>query len=143
MRSPNFSAGSRTGRVLMTGPLALAYLDAGTGYQVAQTLTVDTDGSYSTSAWIATRGADGVLGLRDPDTGELLVSPTLPVEPSYQLCSFEPVDLSTGQRVEVFVTSSGENWVNIDDVSVFDDARELLSFGVNGQQGVSLIDHGA
>jgi hypothetical protein len=67
----------------------------------------------------------------------------LPVDTSYQSYSLEPVDLSTGQHVEVFVTSSSENWINIDDVSVFDDLRELLSFTVDGQQGPSVIDHDA
>ncbi|HVQ18488.1 MAG TPA: hypothetical protein VMT27_05565, partial [Actinomycetes bacterium] len=121
----------------------LAYLDAGTGHQVAQALAVDADGNYTTSAWIATKGAGGVFGLRDADTGEVLVSRTLPVDTSYQSYSLEPVDLSTGQHVEVFVTSSSENWINIDDVSVFDDLRELLSFKVDGQQGPSVIDHDA
>jgi hypothetical protein len=122
---------------------ALGYLDAGPAHQVAQTLAVDADGNYTTSAWIATNGAGGVLGLRDADTGDVLASRTLPVETSYQPYSLEPVDLSSGQRVEVFVTRSTENWINIDDVSVYDDLRELLSFEVDGQQGPSVIDHDA
>lgn len=121
----------------------LAYLDAGTGYEVAQPLTVDADGNYTTSAWIATKGAGGVLGLRDADTDRVLASRTLPVDTSYQPYSLEPVELSAGQHVEVFVTSSAENWINIDDVSVFDDLRELLSFAVAGQQGPSAIDYDA
>ncbi|NEA30730.1 NPCBM/NEW2 domain-containing protein [Streptomyces sp. SID13031] len=122
---------------------ALAYLDAGPAYQVAQTLTVDADGNYTPSAWIATNGAGGVFGLRDADSGQMLTSRPLPVDSSYQPYSLEPVDLSSGQRVEVFVTSSAENWINIDDVSVYDDLRELLSFEVDGQQGLSVIDQDA
>jgi hypothetical protein len=121
----------------------LAYLDAGTGYQVAQPLTVDADGNYTASAWIATNGAGGVFGLRDTDTGNVLASRTLPVNPSYQSYSLDPVDLSSGQHVEVFVTSSTENWINLDDVSVYDDLRELLSFTMDGQQGPSAIDQDA
>ncbi|TDW22039.1 NPCBM/NEW2 domain-containing protein [Kribbella kalugense] len=121
----------------------LAYLDAGTGYKVSQPLTVDADGNYTASAWIGVNGAGGVFGLRDTDTGDVLASQSLPVIPSYRAYSLEPVDLSTGQHVEVFVTSSTENWINIDDVSVYDDLRELLSFKVDGQQGPSVIDHDA
>ncbi|MGW6281295.1 NPCBM/NEW2 domain-containing protein [Kribbella sp. NPDC055071] len=121
----------------------LAYLDAGTGYEVAQSLTVDAAGNYTASAWIGVNGAGGVFGLRDTDTGQVLVSRTLPVDPSYHSYSLEPVELSAGQHVEVFVSSSTENWINLDDVSVFDDLRELLSFTVNGQQGPSVIDHDA
>ncbi|MEQ7007090.1 NPCBM/NEW2 domain-containing protein [Actinopolymorpha sp. B17G11] len=122
---------------------ALAYLDAGTGHEVAQPLTVDVGGSYTTTAWIATKGAGGVLGLRDLDSGQVLASLTLPVDTSYQHYSLEPVRLSNGQHVEVFVGSSSENWVNFDDVSVFADVRELLSFDVDGQQGPSVIDQSA
>lgn len=121
----------------------LAYLDAGVGYQVVQTLVVDAEGNYTVTAWIATNGAGGVFGVRDTDTGEVLVSRALPVDPSYRAYSLEPVELSVGQHVEVFVSSSGENWINLDDVSVFDDLRELLNFKVDGQQGPSVIDHDA
>ncbi|WP_369373225.1 NPCBM/NEW2 domain-containing protein [Promicromonospora sp. Populi] len=119
----------------------LAYLNASTEYKVSQPLTVEAGGSYTTSAWIATAGAGGVLGLRDLDTGELLASLPLPVEGNYRPYSLDPVELTTGQHVEVFVSGSSESWVNFDDVSVYDDLRELLGFDVDGQQGPSVIDH--
>ncbi|HET6294006.1 MAG TPA: NPCBM/NEW2 domain-containing protein [Kribbella sp.] len=121
---------------------ALAYLDAGSGYEVVQQLQVDVAASYATTAWIATNGAGGVLGLRDRDSGQVLASLTLPVNPSYQHYALDPVQLAVGQRVEVFVGSSAENWVNFDDVSVYADIRELVNFEIAGQQGPSAIDQG-
>ena len=63
------------------------------GMRWPKALTVDVADSYTTSAWIATNGAGGVLGLRDRDTGEVLASQTLPVDTSYQQYSLDPVPL--------------------------------------------------
>jgi hypothetical protein len=135
-----FSAGSGRATNYPHSGQALAYLDAGSGYEVAQQLVVDVAASYATTAWIATNGAGGVLGLRDRDSGQVLASRTLPVDSSYKHYALDPVLLAVGQRVEVFVGSSTENWVNFDDVSVSADIRELITFDIAGQQGPSVID---
>ncbi|MFF1819592.1 NPCBM/NEW2 domain-containing protein [Kribbella sp. NPDC058245] len=136
-----FSAGSGRATNNPHSGQALAYLDAGSGYEVSQQLQVDVAGNYTATAWIGANGAGGTFGLRDLDSGAVLASRALPVDGNYRHYTLDPVQLTVGQRVAVFVGSSTENWVNFDDVSVSADIRELISFAIAGQQGPSAIDH--
>ncbi|MCX5205145.1 hypothetical protein OG897_27275 [Streptomyces sp. NBC_00237] len=93
----------------------LAYLDAGSGRKVSQTVTATGRGAYVVSAWIATGGPGGKYVLRI--NGTVVVSQALPAAANYRRHTLGSVDLSPGDRLEI-AFESGDGWVNADDVMV-------------------------
>ncbi|MFJ5546607.1 hypothetical protein [Streptomyces sp. NPDC093225] len=91
----------------------LAYLDAGPGRTVAQTVTARTAGTYDVSAWIATGGPGGRFAVRVD--GTLRASVTLPASVNYRRYTLSRIALTAGQRMEI-AFESGDGWVNADDV---------------------------
>ncbi|MFJ9810457.1 hypothetical protein ACIRTB_19750 [Streptomyces sp. NPDC101158] len=93
----------------------LAYLDAGSGRRIAQTVTATHHGAYLVSAWFATGGPGGryVLRVNGTDAAER----TLPADPGYRRHTLGRVTLAPGDRLEI-AFESGRGWVNVDDVMV-------------------------
>lgn len=97
------------------GGAKLAYLDAGPGRRVAQTITVPKTGRYSISAWIATGGAGGTFSVRrnGADAGTV----TLPSRDIYSRYTVSDVSLTAGDTLEI-AFGSGSGWVNADDLMI-------------------------
>ncbi|MFE9426769.1 RICIN domain-containing protein [Kitasatospora sp. NPDC006697] len=93
-----------------------AYLDAGTGYTVSQTVTAPQNGSYDFSAWIATGAAGGNLTVLV--NGKAAGSVALPSQSVYAKYTVPRIAVKAGDRVALSVGSSPSGWVNADDVSV-------------------------
>ncbi|BAU87898.1 hypothetical protein SLA_7032 [Streptomyces laurentii] len=70
----------------------LAYLDAGSGMKVSQTVTAAGHGSYAISAWIATGGPGGRYVLRV--NGSPAASLDLPAAAQYRRHTLGPVTLA-------------------------------------------------
>ncbi|MFI6645514.1 hypothetical protein [Streptomyces sp. NPDC050504] len=94
----------------------LAYLDAGTGMKVSQTVRATGRGSYAVSAWIATGGAGGRYVLRV--NGATAASLDLPSAANFRRHTLGPVALAPGDRLEIAFESASGGWVNADDVMV-------------------------
>ncbi|GAA3074660.1 hypothetical protein GCM10017562_48230 [Streptomyces roseofulvus] len=93
----------------------LAYLDAGAGRKVSQTVTATGRGAYVVSAWIATGGPGARYVLRV--NGSPAAALDLPATAGYRRHTLGPVALDPGDRLEI-AFESGEGWVNADDVMV-------------------------
>ncbi|CAM5631923.1 hypothetical protein STANM337S_06120 [Streptomyces tanashiensis] len=93
----------------------LAYLDAGSGMKVSQTVTATGHGSYLVSAWIATGGPGGRYSLRV--NGAAVAERTLPAAANYRRHTLGRITLAPGDRLELAFTS-GQGWINVDDVMV-------------------------
>ncbi|MFF7778284.1 hypothetical protein ACFZCG_28200 [Streptomyces tanashiensis] len=93
----------------------LAYLDAGSGMTVSQTVTATGHGSYLVSAWIATGGPGGRYTLRV--NGAAVAEHTLPAAANYRRHTLGRITLAPGDRLELAFTS-GQGWINVDDVMV-------------------------
>ncbi|MFI0923998.1 hypothetical protein ACH4TP_08725 [Streptomyces sp. NPDC021012] len=93
----------------------LAYLDAGSGMTVSQTVTATGGGSYLVSAWIATGGPGGRYVLRV--NGVEAAARTLPAAANYRRHTLGRITLAPGDRLEI-AFASGQGWINVDDVMV-------------------------
>ncbi|GGS90131.1 hypothetical protein GCM10010222_34650 [Streptomyces tanashiensis] len=93
----------------------LAYLDAGSGMKVSQTVTATGHGSYLVSAWIATGGPGGRYSLRV--NGAAVAERALPAAANYRRHTLGRITLAPGDRLELAFTS-GQGWINVDDVMV-------------------------
>lgn len=93
----------------------LAYLDAGSGMKVSQTVTATGRGAYVVSAWIATGGPGGRYVLRVNGTGA--ASLDLPSSANYRRYTLGAITLAPGDRLEI-AFESGQGWMNADDVMV-------------------------
>ncbi|MEU8761527.1 hypothetical protein [Streptomyces sp. NPDC048659] len=93
----------------------LAYLDAGSGMKVSQTVTATGHGGYLVSAWIATGGPGARYVLRV--NGTEAAAQALPDGAAYRRHTLGTVTLAPGDRLEI-AFESGRGWVNVDDVMV-------------------------
>ncbi|MFH8476020.1 hypothetical protein [Streptomyces sp. NPDC018000] len=93
----------------------LAYLDAGSGMKVSQTVTATGYGAYVVSAWIATGGPGGRYVLRV--NGTAAASLPLPAAANYRRYTLGGITLAPGDRLEI-AFESGQGWLNADDVMV-------------------------
>ncbi|CAM5440998.1 hypothetical protein GCM10010329_51670 [Streptomyces spiroverticillatus] len=94
----------------------LAYLDAGRGHKVSQTVTATgRGGAYVVTAWIATGGAGATYTLRV--NGTTAATQTLPAAANYRRHTLGSISLSPGDKLEI-AFESGQGWVNVDDVMV-------------------------
>ncbi|MFE5597355.1 hypothetical protein [Streptomyces sp. NPDC056549] len=93
----------------------LAYLDAGSGMKVSQTVTATGRGGYLVSAWIATGGPGATYSLRV--NGAAVAERTLPAAANYRRHTLGRITLAPGDRLEI-AFESGQGWVNVDDVMV-------------------------
>ncbi|MFI8106074.1 hypothetical protein [Streptomyces sp. NPDC086023] len=91
----------------------LAYLDAGAGRTVSQTVTAAAAGAYDVSAWIATGGPNGRYAARVNGTERAAL--TLPASANYRRYTLSRIFLAAGDRLEIRF-ESGDGWVNADDV---------------------------
>ncbi|KUJ67411.1 hypothetical protein ACZ90_28445 [Streptomyces albus subsp. albus] len=110
-----FTPGTGVATNLPHGGRRLAYLDAGSGRKVSQTVTATGGGSYDISAWIATGGPGGRYVLRV--NGATAASRTLPAAGNYRRYTLSRIPLAPGDRLEI-AFESGDGWVNVDDVMV-------------------------
>ncbi|MFH8370522.1 hypothetical protein [Streptomyces sp. NPDC018031] len=110
-----FTAGTGVATNSPHGGRRLAYLDAGSGRTISQTVTATGHGSYDISAWIATGGPGGRYALRV--NGTTAAARTLPGTDGYRRHTLDRIRLAPGDRLEV-VFESGDGWVNVDDVMV-------------------------
>ncbi|MEU5220590.1 hypothetical protein AB0G79_30910 [Streptomyces sp. NPDC020807] len=92
-----------------------AYLDAGSGRKVSQTVTATGRGDYLVSAWIATGGPGARYVLRVD--GTTVAERTLPAAANYRRHTLGRIALAPGDRLEI-AFESGEGWVNVDDVMI-------------------------
>ncbi|WP_282696927.1 hypothetical protein [Streptomyces sp. CC208A] len=110
-----FTSGTGTATNYPHAGARLAYLDAGSGLKVAQTVTATGHGAYVVSAWLATGGPGGRYVLRV--NGAPAASVELPAAADYRRHTLGPVALAPGDRLEI-AFESGQGWVNADDVMV-------------------------
>ncbi|MER6475096.1 hypothetical protein [Streptomyces filamentosus] len=114
-RGWEFTSGAGTATNQPHSGSRLAYLDAGEGLKVSQTVTATGHGAYVVSAWIATGGPGGRYALRV--NGSPAAALDLPAASSYRRHTLGPVALAPGDRLEI-AFESGRGWVNADDVMV-------------------------
>ncbi|MEU6981125.1 MULTISPECIES: hypothetical protein [unclassified Streptomyces] len=93
----------------------LAYLDAGSGMKVSQTVTATGHGGYLVSAWVATGGPGGRYLLRV--NGTTVAEQPLPDGANYRRHTLGRITLAPGDRLEI-AFESGQGWINVDDVMV-------------------------
>ncbi|MFD4862694.1 hypothetical protein [Streptomyces atratus] len=110
-----FTSGTGVATNAPHGGSKLAYLDAGSGNKVAQTITASGDGTYDFSAWIATggTGARFVARVNGAQAGAV----DLPSRSGYARYTISRVSLKNGDNLEL-AFESGSNWINADDVMV-------------------------
>ncbi|WP_331734295.1 hypothetical protein OH786_36080 (plasmid) [Streptomyces atratus] len=110
-----FTSGTGVATNAPHGGAKLAYLDAGSGNKVAQTITASGDGTYDFSAWIATGGPGGrfVARVNGAQSGAV----DLPSRSGYARYTISRVSLKSGDQLEL-AFESGSSWVNADDVMV-------------------------
>ncbi|GAA3010650.1 hypothetical protein GCM10020229_22840 [Kitasatospora albolonga] len=112
----NFTAGTGTATNNPRTGARLAYLDAGAGKRIWQTVTPTTAGTYDVTAWIATGGAGGSFTVRV--NGATAGTVALPAASSYTRHTVPRVTVKAGDSVEI-AFESGTAWINVDDVAVF------------------------
>ncbi|MFI9291216.1 hypothetical protein [Streptomyces gardneri] len=110
-----FTSGTGVGSNYPHAGRRQAYLDAGSGMKVSQTVTATGHGGYLVSAWIATGGPDGRYVLRV--NGATVAERTLPAAANYRRHTLGRIALTPGDRLEI-AFESGQGWVNVDDVMV-------------------------
>ncbi|WP_326770796.1 hypothetical protein OG978_44730 (plasmid) [Streptomyces sp. NBC_01591] len=110
-----FTSGTGVATNAPHGGAKLAYLDAGSGNKVAQTITASGDGTYDFSAWIATGGTGGRFVARV--NGAQAGAVDLPSRSGYARYTISRVSLKNGDDLEL-AFESGSNWINADDVMV-------------------------
>ncbi|MFI5771214.1 hypothetical protein ACIA74_22225 [Streptomyces sp. NPDC051658] len=110
-----FTAGTGVATNAPHGGARLAYLDAGSGKKVAQTITASGDGTYDFSAWIATGGPGGRFVARV--NGAQASAVDLPSRSGYARYTISRVSLKSGDQLEL-AFESGSSWVNADDIMV-------------------------
>lgn len=110
-----FGSGTGTATNNPHGGTRLAYLDAGAGRSVSQSVTATAPGRHVISAWIATGGSGGALTVKV--NGTPAGTAQLPSRNYYARYSVGPFAVARGDQVEVAVTS-GTSWVNVDDLMV-------------------------
>lgn len=110
-----FTSGTGVATNAPHGGTMLAYLDAGSGNKVAQTITASSDGTYDFSAWIATGGPGGrfVAQVNGAQAGAV----DLPSRSGYARYTISRVSLKSGDQLEL-AFESGSSWVNADDIMV-------------------------
>ncbi|MFE5097294.1 hypothetical protein ACFRCI_45185 [Streptomyces sp. NPDC056638] len=110
-----FTSGTGVATNAPHGGARLAYLDAGSGNKVAQTITASGDGTYDFSAWIATGGPGGrfVAQVNGAQAGAV----DLPSRSGYARYTISRVSLKSGDQLEL-AFESGSSWVNADDIMV-------------------------
>ncbi|MFG2818546.1 hypothetical protein ACGFX4_03865 [Kitasatospora sp. NPDC048365] len=111
----NFTTGTGTATNNPHAGTRLAYLDAGAGKKIWQTVTARTSGAYNVSAWIATGAAGGAFTVRV--NGTTAGSVALPARSGYARYTVGRFGVNPGDQVEIAVTS-GTGWINVDDVMV-------------------------
>jgi hypothetical protein len=94
----------------------LAYLDAGTGYSISQSITAPDNGSYDFSAWLAASAAGGTLTVQV--NGTTAGSLTVPAQTTYALYTVPRIHVNAGDAVTLVIGSSPSGWVNADDITV-------------------------
>jgi hypothetical protein len=123
----NFHNANIAGNNPHSGAYAFALdpdINIGSRY-VEQEVTVPYTGTYKTSAYIATGGADGTFGVRRADGGEL-ANIILPAGATYNVpFELEPISLKQNDRVVVY-SKSGSGWVNGDDFTFEYDPSSIL-----------------
>ncbi|MEY9873958.1 hypothetical protein ABH931_003452 [Streptacidiphilus sp. MAP12-33] len=115
-----------------------AYLDAGTGYTVSQTVTATRAGSYDLSAWVATGAAGGTLTVAvDGRTAQ-----TLPLADHSLYVKYTAPYLKVvpGDTVTVTIGSSPTGWVNFDDVTLVPSAPNDPQITSSDPTVVSMFD---
>ncbi|MFD0337110.1 hypothetical protein ACFVH0_00155 [Streptomyces sp. NPDC127117] len=110
-----FTSGTGVATNAPHGGAKLAYLDAGSGNKVAQTVTASGDGTYDFSAWIATGGPGGRFVARV--NGAQAGAVDLPGRSGYARYTISRVSLKNGDQLEL-AFESGSSWVNADDIMV-------------------------
>ncbi|MFE7552746.1 carbohydrate-binding protein [Streptomyces gardneri] len=110
-----FTSGTGVGSNYPHAGRRQAYLDAGSGMKVSQTVTATGHGGYLVSAWIATGGPGGRYVLRV--NGATVAERTLPAAANYRRHTLGRIALTPGDRLEI-AFESGQGWVNVDDVMV-------------------------
>ncbi|MCX5130220.1 hypothetical protein [Streptomyces sp. NBC_00347] len=108
-----FTSGTGVATNYPHGAARLAYLDAGSGMKVSQTVTATGRGTYDISAWIATGGPNGRYTARV--NGAVAATLTLPSASNYRRYTLSRIALAPGDRLEI-AFESGDGWVNADDV---------------------------
>lgn len=98
---------------------SLAWLDGGTSNKVSQTVTVGSSGTYTLSGWTAAAGTGGIFGIKV--NGSTRTSVAIPGNTSYSKLTMSYISLNAGDTVEIYITGSSSNWVNIDDFSLTKD----------------------
>ncbi|MFF9144913.1 hypothetical protein ACF1BN_08665 [Streptomyces sp. NPDC014861] len=111
----NFSAGTGVATNAPHGGTKLAYLDAGPGKKISQTLTATGTGLYDFSAWIATGGTGGTFVARV--NGTVAGTVNLPSRSTYARYTISRVSLKSGDTLEL-AFESGTGWINADDLMV-------------------------
>ncbi|MFJ8038993.1 carbohydrate-binding protein [Kitasatospora sp. NPDC096147] len=111
----NFTAGSGTATNNPRTGARLAYLDAGAGKKIWQTVTPGTAGTFDFTAWIATGGSGGTFTVRV--NGAVAGTAALPGQSAYTRYTVPRVAVKAGDSVEI-AFESGSAWVNVDDVAV-------------------------
>ncbi|MFJ2863926.1 RICIN domain-containing protein [Kitasatospora sp. NPDC087314] len=94
----------------------LAYLDAGNGYRVSQSITAPQSGTYDFSAWIASGAGGGTLTVQVNGNGAGSVA--VPQQSTYAKYTVARVHVDAGDTVTLAIGSAPGGWVNVDDVAV-------------------------
>ncbi|MBO5160552.1 MAG: hypothetical protein J6B94_13410 [Lachnospiraceae bacterium] len=89
------------------------YLNAGENNELKQTITIPADGIYKASAWLVTGGSGGMFGVRKEGETEALKDVEITAS-SYTEYILSDIQLSKGDKVEVYVSGANASWVNGD-----------------------------
>jgi len=119
------------------GGSALTYLDSGGDKRVSQTVTAQSAGVYTISAWIATGGPGGTYTVLRND--EPVGSVALPSRGTYSRYTVSDIRVDRGDRVDI-VFGGGSSWVNADDVMVSPGARATPRVSSSNPKIVAMFD---
>lgn len=82
-----------------------------------QTVTVPYTGYYNASAFFSTGYCNTKMMIKDKQSGQILTSKTIDLNPEYTVYHLEPVYLNAGQQIEV-ICQGEEYWGDVDSVEL-------------------------
>ncbi|MGH8779316.1 hypothetical protein [Paraburkholderia sp.] len=121
-----------------------AFLDQGDGYSVSQSIQSPVAGLFDFSAWIAasTGGTGGTFSVRSSSGAmQTLTLPANLTTNTYIKYTLPRIQVAANDTVTVtFTSSSGRNWVNIDDIEVVPSAPNDPQVSSSNPTVVAMFD---
>jgi len=120
-----------------------AYLDAAYNNEISQTITIPENGYYSFSSYVAASSNGSTFGIESVgDNSKSIACLDVKGDEKYHFYCKNAVYLKKNEQVKVYITSTPNGWVNIDDVRVTNAYNEFENGGFEDGNSHWLINGG-